>query len=78
MLTLAATFPDDDYAQRASQLWTYIDAHIIDHRRGGWNAVGRDSPGFDRKAPKATVWKDPCHEGFALIGAVAACDRLGG
>jgi mannobiose 2-epimerase len=78
LLSLAVAFPHDGYAQRAIALWRYIDDYVIDHRRGGWNSSGRDSPGFDRKDPKATTWKDPGHEGVALIASAAACDRLGG
>jgi mannobiose 2-epimerase len=76
LLTLAIAFPDGGYAERAIELWKYIDTYVIDHRRGGWNFSGHDSPRFDRKYPKATTWKDPCHEGFALIASAKACDRL--
>lgn len=76
LMSLAVAFPAVGYAERALELWRYIDANLIDHRRGGWNSAGRDSPRFDRRAPKASKWKDPCHEGFALIEAADACDRL--
>lgn len=67
LLRLARVYPEEGYQDWANRLWQYIDKYVIDHRRGGWAAKGSDSPGYDRRAPKASVWKDPSHEGTALL-----------
>jgi hypothetical protein len=54
-------------------LWSYIDARVIDHRHGGWRRKASDSPQYNKKDAKASLWKDPCHEGFALLMGVEIC-----
>jgi mannobiose 2-epimerase len=65
-------YPDLDYADMAGRSWEYIKAHVIDVRNGGWREKGTDSVRYDRRAPKANIWKDPSHEGAALLVACEA------
>lgn len=67
LVALDAAYPDGEYGARAEKLWNYIDRYVIDKRYGGWHRRGMDCEGADAKSPKATIWKDPCHEGFALL-----------
>lgn len=67
---LARILPEQGYEDWEKRLWQYIDKYVVDRRRGGWNQKGSDSPGYDRRAAKASVWKDPGHEGSALLVAL--------
>jgi len=71
LLRLAVLHPDDEmaYWQCFRQLWNYINKHLIDRKRGGWLWVGRDFFRL-RRRPKATMWKDPSHEGHSLLGCI--------
>jgi len=77
LLRLALLHPDDemDYFERFRELWSYINKYLIDRKRGGWLWVGRDFFRFRRK-PKATMWKDPSHEGHSLLECIRLL-RLG-
>ena len=71
LLRLALLHPADemDYLERFRQLWSYINRYLIDRKRGGWVWVGRDCLRLRRK-PKATMWKDPSHEGHSLLECI--------
>jgi len=71
LLRLALLHPEDemDYLRHFRQLWSYINKYLIDPKRGGWFWVGRDFYRFRRK-PKATIWKDPSHEGHSLLECI--------
>ena len=70
-----SAFPEEGYDKILMQLWEYIDRYIIDHRHGGWRKRGRDSVHYQRNAAKSSLWKDPCHEGNALLSFLERCDQ---
>jgi mannobiose 2-epimerase len=76
LITMAEERPDAGYGDKAVNQWRYIDRYVINHRHGGWKEKGRDSERFDPKADAAFIWKDPCHEGLALISAIETCGRI--
>ena len=78
LLMLAVAFPDGEYDRWTRRLWSYIDERVIDHRHGGWRRKASDSPGYDKKDAKASLWKDACHEGFALLMGVEVCTAKSG
>jgi len=76
LFMLAENYPEAEYGNQAIALWQYIDRFVIDHKYGGWREKGCDSERFSRRAAKASDWKDPCHEGFALISAIETFNRM--
>ena len=66
---------DDAWRNRSAGSWTFIQQHIIDHRRGEWYwGVTEDyaaMPGQD----KAGFWKCPYHNGRACMEML---ERTGG
>ena len=53
---------DPKYRDALARTWAFIDAHQIDHARGGWfeEASGRERP-------KGHAWKAAYHDGRALL-----------
>lgn len=72
LLRMAMLYPDDemDYLGRLKQQWSYIKKHVIDWDRRGWLWVATDSKPKVRRAPKATVWKEPSHEVHSLLECI--------
>lgn len=57
---------DERYRQAAFQVWSYIDAHLVDHKNGEWfRAVTKE--GVVSRAPKVSLWKCPYHNGRACL-----------
>ena len=57
--------------------WEFIDAHVTDHRHGGWHGT-TSREGRPTSANKASVWKAAYHNVRALLGAVRRLRRLAG
>jgi len=69
--------PAVDYLGYFRRQWRYIQGHLIDRVRHGWNHAGCDGRGWclriGRRASasrKGHLWKDGSHEGLALLGCV--------
>jgi len=73
LLAMARLHPSeaDNYVSHFAQLWQYIREYIIDAKRGGWLAAGRDTNPEAGKRPKASVWKDCSHESEALLDCLS-------
>lgn len=65
---------DERFAEAATQLWSYIQIHMIDHENGDWfKRLLRDgTPEMDR--PKAGPWDCPYHHARMCFEMI---DRLG-
>jgi len=52
----------NDYLQKATNLWTYIQDKVIDRENGEWFETVRDN-GEPNRGGKANFWKCPYHNG---------------
>lgn len=79
---------DEKYWDTAGLIWSFIDAHLIDHEKGEWftklNRLGepyrvepQDDPSpFYRNDWKVDPWKAPYHNGRMCLEVMARIDAL--
>ncbi|MDP7286921.1 MAG: AGE family epimerase/isomerase [Phycisphaerae bacterium] len=79
---------DEKYWETAKLIWSFIDAHLIDHERGEWftklNRLGEpyliepaDDPSpYYRNDWKVDPWKCPYHNGRMCLEMMARIDTL--
>jgi mannobiose 2-epimerase len=58
--------------------WDFIQKKQVDHKNGGWyTSVSREGAPVPGQS-KSDAWKDPYHQGRALLNVTAALRRLAG
>lgn len=71
MLMMSQLFPDEaKYREAFESQWRYIDANLVDHKRGGWYAAGIDEDPKQARSPKAGIWKANYHDGRAYMNVI--------
>jgi mannobiose 2-epimerase len=72
LLLFGDLYPDDPYEYHEKFLlqWSYIDANLIDHQRGGWYTGGLDKEPEAVEHNKGGIWKSAYHDGRALMNVV--------
>lgn len=75
-LNAAEISGDGRFAEAALRTWDFIDAHLIDRRRGEWlRGVDRAGRPLEGRL-KVSFWKCPYHNGRAALEAMRRLDRL--
>jgi mannobiose 2-epimerase len=72
LLLLGDRCPGDSlaYHEKFLRQWAYIEAHLIDHERGGWYVAGTDTDPGAAERDKGSIWKGAYHDGRALMNVI--------
>lgn len=72
LLLFGDRYPDDPHAYHEKFLrqWSYIEAHLIDHERGGWYVAGTDTDPDAAGRDKGGIWKGAYHDARALMNVI--------
>jgi mannobiose 2-epimerase len=72
LLLFGDRYPNDPQAYHEEFLrqWSYIEAYLIDHERGGWYVAGTDTDPDAAERDKAGIWKGAYHDGRALMNVI--------
>jgi mannobiose 2-epimerase len=72
LLLFGDLYPGDPlaYHEKFLRQWSYIEAHLIDHERGGWYVAGTDTDFGAAERDKGGIWKGAYHDGRALMNVV--------
>jgi mannobiose 2-epimerase len=73
LLLFGDLYPNDPLAYHDKFLlqWSYINANLIDHERGGWYIHGIDGEPEAAQREKGGIWKSAYHDGRALMNVIA-------
>lgn len=72
LLLMADHFPGDamQYKLKFKQLWSYVQAYMIDHVNGDWYEEGLDKEPQRKTALKGHIWKGTYHNFRALNNCI--------
>jgi len=72
LLLMSDYFPNDPmhYYEKFKQLWSYIQAYMIDHVNGDWYEEGLDKEPQRKTALKGHIWKGTYHNFRALANCI--------
>jgi cellobiose epimerase len=72
LLIMANYYPDDpnNYFDKFTSQWEYIDNYLIDHEHGGWYDSGLDEDPESATSRKSQIWKGNYHTVRTLLGCL--------
>jgi cellobiose epimerase len=75
LLLMSDLFPEDsnNYYEKFTRQWKYIDTNLIDHQYGDWYPGGIDKEPFQKTARKGGIWKATYHHYRSMVNCI---DRL--
>ncbi len=77
LLIMSHLYPDDaqNYGDKFSMQWDYIQSNLIDEEYGGWYWGGLDQEPEYKTFPKGQIWKVNYHTVRSLINCINGLER---
>ena len=77
LLIFSQLYPNDknEYWNKFTKLWSYVNENLIDHQYGDWYEYGIDGSPKSKTALKAHIWKGTYHSFRALMNCIQRLEK---